>query len=166
MPKTTKKSKLKTGKTAKKTKIEKAKKSPKKLVMVSGGFDPVHIGHVRMFEEAKKLGDELVVVINCDSWLIRKKGKKFMSSKDRAEIIKSFRAVDYVHVLETERNDVGEAIELFKPAIFANGGDRKAEKDIPEAEVCKRLNVTMIFNVGAGGKIRSSSDLLRGYQEA
>jgi len=130
--------------------------------MVSGGFDPVHVGHLRMFQAAKALGDELVVVLNCDNWLRKKKGNNFMSSEDRAEIIKAFDCVDYVYVLETNRNDVGEAIELFKPYIFANGGDRRAEKDIPEAEVCKRLGVQMVFNVG-GDKLRSSSDLLKNY---
>jgi cytidyltransferase-like protein len=139
-------------------------KKTKKLVMVSGGFDPVHVGHLRMFEAAKKLGDELVVVLNCDRWLIKKKGKKFMSSADRSEIIKGFKCVDDVYVLETERMDVGKAIEHFKPAIFANGGDRRAEKDIPEAEVCKRLGVEMVFNVG-GGKLRSSSELLQQYHD-
>jgi D-beta-D-heptose 7-phosphate kinase/D-beta-D-heptose 1-phosphate adenosyltransferase len=134
----------------------------KKLVMVSGGFDPVHIGHLRMFEEAKKLGDELLVVLNCDEWLVRKKGRFFMSGHDRAEIIKGFHCVDYVHVLESARNDVCEAIEIFKPHIFANGGDRRDEKDIPEAEICKRLGVEMVFNVG-GGKLRSSSELLKNY---
>ena len=143
---------------------KKKKPSPSsRLVMVSGGFDPIHIGHVRMFEKAKKLGDKLLVVINCDDWLVRKKGKKFMSSKDRAEIIQSLRCVDAVHVLESDRPDVSEAIERFKPAIFANGGDRKAEKDIPESEVCKRLGVKMVFNVG-GGKLRSSSELLHIYE--
>ncbi len=136
----------------------------KKLVMVSGGFDPIHIGHVRMFEAAKKLGDELLVVINCDRWLIKKKGRGFMSSADRAEIIKSFRCVDYVYVLETERPDVGEAIELFKPTIFANGGDRKKNSDLPSPEtaICNKLGIEMIFNVG-GGKLRSSSELLKNY---
>lgn len=135
--------------------------------MVSGGFDPVHIGHVRMFEEAKKLAKKikgkLLVVVNSDAWLIRKKGKNFMSSEDRAEIIRNFRAVDYVWVLESNENHVGEAIKKWKPAIFANGGDRKEEKDIPEATICKELGVKMIFNVGAGGKIRSSSELLKKY---
>jgi len=139
-------------------------KTKKKLVMVSGGFDPIHVGHLRMFEEAKKLGDELLVVINCDRWLVGKKGKNFMSSVDRSEIIRGFKCVDKVYVLETDRKDVGEAIELFKPAIFANGGDRKAEKDILEADTCKKLKVEMIFNVG-GGKLRSSSELLKKYSE-
>ena len=137
-------------------------KKNKKLVMVSGGFDPIHVGHLRMFQEAKSLGDELLVVVNCDNWLMRKKGRKLMSSGDRSEIIKGFSCVDQVYVLETDRNDVSEAIELFKPAIFANGGDRRAEKDIPEAEACKKNGVEMIFNVG-GGKVRSSSELLKDY---
>lgn len=132
--------------------------------MVSGGFDPVHIGHLRMFQEAKKLGDELLVVINSDSWLKRKKGKNFMLSRDRKEIIKGFECVNYVYVLESDIDDVTEAIELFKPSIFANGGDRKAPKDIPEAKLCKKHKVKMVFNVG-GGKIRSSSELLKEYSK-
>lgn len=139
------------------------KQKTKKLVMVSGGFDPVHVGHLEMFEEAKKLGDELLVVLNCDSWLIRKKGKKFMSAKDRARIVSAFSCVDKVFVLETDKDDVSEAIEKFRPRIFANGGDRKAEKDIPEAAVCRKLGVKMVFNVGRSGKIRSSSELLKSY---
>jgi len=135
----------------------------KKLVMVSGGFDPIHVGHLQMFEEAKALGDELLVVLNCDRWLTKKKGRPFMSSADRAAIVAAFRVVDRVYVLETERVDVGEAIELFKPAIFANGGDRKNENDSPEAAICKELGVEMVFNVGAGGKLRSSSELLKNY---
>lgn len=134
----------------------------KRVVMVSGGFDPVHIGHLRMFEEAKNLGDKLVVVLNCDGWLIRKKGKNFMKQEERAGIIRGFSCVDDVFVLETDRDDVGEAIEKIRPQIFANGGDRKAEADIPEAEVCKNLGVEMVFNVG-GGKVQSSSWLLKEY---
>ncbi|MSU44862.1 hypothetical protein EXS45_01630, partial [Candidatus Nomurabacteria bacterium] len=75
---------------------KKSKKIKKKVVMVSGGFDPVHIGHVRMFEEAKKLGDELVVVINNDNWLQLKKGYVFMPENERKEIIQAFSVVDRV----------------------------------------------------------------------
>lgn len=137
-------------------------KDGKRLVMVSGGFDPVHVGHLRMFQEAKALGDELLVVLNCDDWLIRKKGKYFMSGADRAEIVKAFECVDYVHVLESDRHDVNEALEMFQPDVFANGGDRRNDKDIPEAEICRRLGIEMVFNVG-GDKLRSSSELLKKY---
>lgn len=131
--------------------------------MVSGGFDPIHVGHLEMLKEAKELGDKLLVVLNCDDWLTRKKGKFFMNQDDRAELIKSIKYVDNVYVLQSVRDDVGEAIEKFKPDIFANGGDRKDEASIPEAEICKKLGVEMVFNVGQSGKIRSSSDLLKTY---
>lgn len=136
----------------------------RKIVMVSGGFDPVHKGHIQMFEEAKALGDVLIVVLNGDSWLQRKKGRFFMNSEERAYIIKSLKMVDEVYVLDSERNDVSEALYLYEPDIFANGGDRKEEKDIPEAEACKELGVEMVFNVG-GGKIQSSSELLENYNK-
>lgn len=137
-----------------------------KTVVVSGGFDPVHIGHVRLFEEAKGLvGPEgkLIVVLNCDAWLIRKKGKAFMQQNDRAEIIRAFGCVDDVYILESNRDDVGEALEHLRPHIFANGGDRRNTDDIPEAHVCEKHGIEMVFNVGEGGKMYSSSELLRNY---
>ena len=85
-----------------------------------------------------------------------------MAKEERAELIRGFECVDEVFVLESDRNDVVEAIQKFRPHIFANGGDRKEEKDIPEAEICKKLGIEMVFNVG-GGKIRSSSELLKSY---
>jgi len=148
-------------------KPQKQKKSaPRKrrLVMVSGGFDPVHIGHVRMFEEAKKLGDELVVVINNDNWLQLKKGFAFMPEADRKEIIEAFDAVDKVvltsHKPGTTDISVCKEIETLRPHIFANGGDRKHD-NIPEYELCKRLGIEMAFNVGHGGKVRSSSEMVK-----
>lgn len=134
-----------------------------KVVAVSGGFDPVHIGHLRMFEEAKTLGDKLVVIINCDDWLKRKKGKFFMTENDRAEIIKGFQCVDEVYILKSTRDDVVEALDDIRPDIFANGGDRKSGKDIPEYKFCSEYNIDLVFNVG-GGKIRSSSDLAKNYE--
>ncbi|MCE9549170.1 adenylyltransferase/cytidyltransferase family protein [Candidatus Nomurabacteria bacterium] len=145
--------------------IKKAKK--KKVVMVSGGFDPVHIGHVRMFKEAKKLGDELVVVLNNDNWLRFKKGYAFMPDKDRKEIIESFTVVDRVvltsHKPGTADITVCKELRKIKPHIFANGGDRKENVPVPEYEVCRELGIKMVFNVGHGGKIRSSSGLLKTY---
>ena len=134
-----------------------------KAVMVSGGFDPIHVGHLEMLEEAKELGDRLVAVVNCDAWLIRKKGRFLMNQEDRAKLLKSIKYVDDVFILESERNDVGEAIEIIRPDIFANGGDRKDEASIPEAELCRKLGIEMVFNVGKNGKIRSSSELLEKY---
>src|SRR6185436_13734307 len=148
---------------------------PKKIVMVSGGFDPIHPGHTRLFRDAKKLGDRLVVVINNDHWIRAKKGHGFMSAKDRAEIISSFRDVDDVIISSHKKNskgpkDMSVCRELLKlhPHIFANGGDRnkKDAKDPKSSlhhdiELCKKLGIRMVYNVGHGGKIRSSSELLK-----
>ena len=133
-----------------------------RVVLVSGGFDPLHIGHVRMFEDAKKLGDRLVVVTNSDEWLKRKKGKSFMRQEDRKEMIEAIDCVDEVFVLESNVDHVCEALEKYKPNVFANGGDRRNAEDIPEAKICEELGIEMIFEVG-GGKIRSSSELLDEY---
>ena len=135
------------------------------VVAVSGGFDPIHIGHVRLFQEAKKLGDTLVVILNGDSWLKRKKGAYFMNQEDRAEIIDALACVDETFIWESEDDHVSGALEVVRPHIFANGGDRKNIEDIPEAAVCDRLGINMVFNIGKGGKIRSSSDLLQAYDE-
>ena len=139
-------------------------KPDKIIVAVSGGFDPIHIGHVRMFEEAKALGDELVVILNNDNWLKKKKGYAFMSEEERKEVIEGLRAVDRVIITkhEPDTNDPSVCKELYelKPHIFANGGDRK-EDNIPEVTVCKEIGCEMIFNIGKGGKVQSSSWLLK-----
>lgn len=159
-------------------KVKKIKNSKKKtvkkknpiIVMVSGGFDPIHIGHVRYIQEAKKLGDKLIVVINNDNWLRMKKGKEFMPELERKEIIEAITGVDKViissHSKNTKDTSVCNEIEKIKPHIFANGGDRKPDWDpIPEVSVCNELNIRMVYNVGRGGKIRSSSDLLKKYSK-
>ncbi|MEK7572672.1 MAG: adenylyltransferase/cytidyltransferase family protein [Patescibacteria group bacterium] len=141
-------------------------KKEKKVVVVSGGFDPIHIGHVRLFEEAKKLGDKLIVVLNNDNWIRKKKGKEFMLAKERKEILEALSSVDEVVITRHSKNtkDISICRELRKirPHIFANGGDRFAD-NIPEFKLCKELGVEMVFNLGRGGKIRSSSDLLKEY---
>jgi cytidyltransferase-like protein len=138
------------------------------VVAVSGGFDPIHPGHVRMFQEAKKLGDWLVVILNNDNWLKLKKGYVFMSEKERAEVIAGLRAVDEVYITkhsqDTKDMSVVEALRVVRPDIFANGGDR-VKSNIPEVGVCEEIGATMIFNVGAGGKVQSSSWLLAHYLE-
>ena len=137
-----------------------AKRPVKKTVAVSGGFDPVHIGHVRMFEAAKALGDRLVVIINNDNWLKKKKGFVFMPEQERAEVIRSFRVVDEVLLTSHGENptdmSVCDALRLLKPHIFANGGDR-VHDNVPEVAVCAEVGTKMVFGVGHGGKVQSSS---------
>lgn len=135
------------------------------VVAVSGGFDPLHIGHVRMFKEAKALGDELVVILNNDNWLADKKGKPFMPGVEREEIIQAIRWVDHVvltdHVPGDSDRSVCRALRSIKPDIFANGGDRHPDGDpIPEVYLCKELGIKMVYNVGEGGKVQSSSWLV------
>ncbi len=153
-----------------KNKNTKKKKTKLKevVVMISGGFDPIHIGHVRYIQEAKRLGDRLVVVLNNDNWLRMKKGNEFMGENERKEIIEAIAGVDEViisrHCKNTKDPSVCEEIKIIKPHIFANGGDRKPDWDpVPEVSLCKEMGIKMAYNVGRGGKVRSSSDLLKKY---
>lgn len=131
-----------------------------KIVAVSGGFDPVHIGHIRLFNEAKKLGKQLVVILNNDNWLLDKKGFVFMNQNERKELLLALRAVDKVvissHKSHDEDRSVCKELKKIRPNVFANGGDR-VEKNVPEVDFCKNNKVEMVFNVGKGGKIQSSS---------
>ena len=138
-------------------------KNSKIIVAVSGGYDPIHIGHVRLFQEAKKLGTELVVILNNDNWLRRKKGYFFMNQKERKEVIEHIKGVDRVVTTSHPQNptdmSVCATLMKVKPNIFANGGDRFAD-NIPEVAVCNKLKCKMKFNIGRGGKVQSSSWLL------
>ena len=130
----------------------------RKYVMVSGGFDPIHVGHVRMIQEAARHGDGLYVVLNSDDWLLRKKGYIFMPFEERAEIINAISGVTAVLPVDDSDNTVCEALRRIKPDCFANGGDR-TNKNTPEMQVCEELDIEMIWNIG-GGKIQSSSELV------
>ena len=140
-----------------------------KISIVSGGFDPVHIGHLRMFEEAAKIG-KLIVILNSDEWLMRKKGKYFMPWEHRAEIIKAFRCVDAVIPVADKDNTVCEAIKVIariygasNKLVFCNGGDRIAD-NVPEHILCEEIGISCVWNVG-GDKIESSSELISKYEQ-
>jgi D-beta-D-heptose 7-phosphate kinase/D-beta-D-heptose 1-phosphate adenosyltransferase len=152
-------------------------KKRKVIVAVSGGFDPIHIGHVRMFERARALGDELVVILNNDNWLRSKKQHVFMQEHERKEIIAALRPVDRVivthhrkHLAGPKDMGVGRELRELKPDIFANGGDRNKKNAADPAsslywdiKTCKDIGCKMVFNIGDGGKIQSSSWLLEKY---
>jgi len=148
-------------------------KPKKKVVAVSGGFDPIHVGHVRMFHEAKKLGDELVVILNNDNWLKKKKGFAFMPEEERKEVIEGLRPVDRViiskHKPGTNDMSVSSEIMELKPDVFGKGGDR-SPGDVPipgsEVDVCGEIGCEVVYNLGEGGKIQSSSWLLENFAKA
>jgi len=127
-------------------------------VAVSGAFDPIHVGHVRYIREAAKLGDRLVVILNGDDFLLRKKGFVFRPFEDRKEILENIKGVDEVIASIDEDQTVCKTLEMVKPDIFAKGGDRTGPENIPEVETCRKIGSKLVTNVG-GGQIRSDSDL-------
>ena len=129
-----------------------------KIVAVSGGFDPIHVGHLRMMQEAAKHG-KLTVIINSDAWLRRKKGYVFMPWEERAELISALACVGNVIQAKDDDRTVCETLKELRPDIFANGGDRGVHTT-PEAKLCEELGIELIWNVG-GGKVRSSSELVK-----
>ena len=138
----------------------------KKIVVVSGGFDPIHSGHIEYFKAARLLGDKLIVAVNSDEWLINKKGKFFMPFEERSNIINNLKVVD--RVIDFEDDEQGscalglEKVKVLYPEseiIFCNGGDRE-EDNIPEMKV---ENITFKFGVGGNNKINSSSEILKDW---
>lgn len=138
-----------------------------KIVLVTGGFDPLHRGHIEYFKAAKKLGDKLIVGVNSDSWLTRKKGRPFLTIKDRVAIIENLKMVDNCILFNDNDGTAIEAIHnirrLFPDDIivFANGGDRTKD-NIPEMVF---NDVEFVFGVGGTEKINSSSDILKNWEQ-
>jgi len=128
-----------------------------KTIMLSGGFDPIHIGHVRMILAAAELGD-VIIAANSDDWLMRKKGYIFMPWEERAEILRALHGVSEVVSVDDTDGTVCEALRRLKPDIFGNGGDRN-NKNTPEKTVCKELGIKMAWGLG-GTKVQSSSELV------
>ena len=134
------------------------------VVVLSGGFDPMHIGHLRMIQESAKMAQIVVVGVNSDEWLMRKKGYVFMPCEERIEMVQGIRGV--AKAMEFDDND-NSACDLLRrvralwpdfKVAFANVGDRTSD-NIPEIPVAEELGVHLIWGVG-GGKIQSSSDLV------
>jgi cytidyltransferase-like protein len=137
-----------------------------KIVLVTGGFDPIHSGHIAYFKAARELGDKLVVGVNSDDWLTRKKGQPFMSWEERATIVASLHDVDRVINFDDSDNSAKDAIrkarEIFPghDIIFANGGDRTKD-NIPEMVFD---DVEFVFGVGGEDKKNSSSWILQEWK--
>ncbi len=127
------------------------------VIVASGYFDPLHVGHVEYLEKAKKLGGKLVVIVNNDHQAKLKKGSPFMPEKERLQIVKSLKPVDEVFLSIDMDKSVCKSIEHLKPDIFAKGGDRTTE-NIPEVESCNKINCKIIDQLGE--KIQSSSNLI------
>ncbi len=140
----------------------------KKIVLVTGGFDPLHSGHINYFNSAKQLGDVLVVGVNSDAWLTRKKGRPFMPWNERSKIIQALKMVDYVVEFNDNDGSAKNALKLIRQTfpndeiIFANGGDR-TDKNIPEMDI-EDTNVKFVFGVGGFDKANSSSWILEEWK--
>lgn len=147
-----------------------------KVILISGGFDPIHKGHIECFKRGKELAEQVWIGINNDSWLKRKKGKSFMNSAERKYIVENLKDVDYVYVMNPKIHDDDTAIDFIDHArtkyikengelpkgvmAFGNGGDR-TETTTPENDVCNSYGIDSVW--GLGDKVQSSSWLLEKY---
>jgi cytidyltransferase-like protein len=140
----------------------------KTIVLITGGFDPIHSGHIAYIQAAKKLGDILVVGVNTDAWLTRKKGAAFMPLFERATILRNIVGVDFVIDFDDTDGSAKHAIWMTRQSypqdhiIFANGGDRTQE-NIPEMDAANE-NVSFVFGVGGENKKNSSSWILQEWK--
>jgi len=138
-----------------------------KIVATSGGLDPIHIGHVRCIQESAAMAvpnGALIVIVNGDGFLTRKKGKPFMPHQERMEIVDALRGVDYVVGWDDGSQTVVGALELIRPDVFTKGGDRSEATKVPEFDLCQQIGCKVVFGVGGKDKIQSSSDLIKGLK--
>jgi cytidyltransferase-like protein len=139
-----------------------------KIVLVTGGFDPLHSGHIKYFEEAKKLGDQLIIGLNSDAWLTRKKGRPFMKWEDRLAVVRNIRGVNWTVQFDDSDGTAKDAIRKVRlnypndTIVFANGGDRTKD-NIPEKDI-KDDNLEFVFGVGGENKMNSSSWILEEWK--
>ena len=152
----------------KKKPSKKAKRVAKPTwVAVSGGFDPIHVGHIEMMKRARRKGEKLVVILNNDNWLVDKKGFAFMPQRERKMLLEEFPFVDRVVLTDHRPNDpdrsVVRTLRAIRPDFFGNGGDR-GTRNTPEMDACAELNIGMRFNLGK--KIQSSSWMIENAVQA
>jgi cytidyltransferase-like protein len=127
-----------------------------KVIIVSGYFNPLHGGHLDMIEEARAMGDKLIVIVNNDKQQLLKKGKIILDEKNRLRLLRSLHDVNEVVLSIDDEPSVIQTLEMIArqhpgdELVFANGGDRDSEKSVPEAEVCNRYNIEMRFDAGIG----------------
>ena len=143
--------------------MKKSTKSVKKIVIVSGYYNPLHIGHINCFKKAKELGDFLIAIVNNDEQVKVKGSVPFMSEQERIKIIKALRYPDKVILSIDKDGSVSESLKMVAKLypgelFFAKGGDRNVN-NIPEKKLCENLNIKVINGVG-GGKVQSSSQLI------
>ena len=133
-------------------------------IAISGGFDPLHSGHLDYIEAASKYG-KIIVFLNSDEWLVRKKGYVFMKWATRARILKKFPEIEYVILAKDDSGSVCESLEEYRHQIkyFGNGGDRHSE-NTPEETICRLYGIKNLYGLG-GSKTDSSSDLVRNVQK-
>jgi len=131
-----------------------------KIIAVGGGFDPLHIGHIRHLQEARKLGTWLVVLVSNDEDMIRKKGYCFMPLEERMEILRELRCVDEVWETWDKDGTQAETLRAICPDVYAKGGDRTPDNmPVNEIEACAEIGCEIVY--GVGEKIQSSSELVR-----
>lgn len=141
--------------------LEIAKSNYRKIIATSGGFDPLHIGHLRCIQQSKTDSSQiLVVIVNGDGFLTRKKGKPFMPFKERIEIVHGLRGVDFAVGWDDGSQNVIGALEILRPHFFTKGGDRSSADKVAEADICDKLGITIRYGVGGTDKIQSSSNLI------
>lgn len=137
--------------------FEKIRPKLGKVVVTSGGYDPIHPGHISCIIDSKKYGDTLVVIVNGDAFLTAKKGKPFQNLETRSLIVSGIAGVDYVVPFEIKNDQtVSKALAALKPDVFTKGGDRVDESTIPEWETCQKYDIKIVTGVGLKKKWSSS----------
>ena len=142
----------------------------KTYYIVSGGFDPIHEGHIEMIKASASASDGVVVLLNSDEWLCRKKGKNFYTIKTRRTILENIKGVVDVIEFDDTDNSASDGLRLTRQKypdihlVFANGGDR-GKDNIPEISTCQKFQIDLVFGVGGDYKANSSSWILKNWNE-